>query len=55
MRRPLVPAAAAALALTVPAAAASAPGGITPVAPQAGDSVPAGKRPTFKLNVRGLM
>ena len=41
----------AALALT--ASPAYALNGITPIAPKKGDSVPAGKRPTFKMNVQG--
>jgi hypothetical protein len=36
--------------LTAPAFAA---GGITPISPKRGDAVPAGKRPTFKLRVKG--
>lgn len=51
MRRLIIPAAVAALALF--ASTALAGGGITPVFPKKGDSVPAGKRPTFKLNVHG--
>ena len=51
MRGLTIPAALAALALL--ASSASAGGGITPVSPKQGDSVPAGKRPTFKLNVTG--
>jgi hypothetical protein len=51
MRRLLLPAVLAAVALSAPAALAQ--GGITPVAPKKGDSVPAGKRPTFKMNVSG--
>jgi hypothetical protein len=51
MRRLAIPAALAALALL--ASTAVAAGGITPVSPKKGDSVPAGKRPTFKMNVQG--
>jgi hypothetical protein len=51
MRRLLIPAAVTALALF--ASTALAAGGITPVSPKRGDSVPAGKRPTFKMNVTG--
>jgi hypothetical protein len=51
MRRLAIPAALAALALF--ASSALAVGGITPVSPKKGDSVPVGKRPTFKMNVRG--
>ena len=51
MRRLSIPAALAALALL--ASSAVGAGGITPVSPKKGDSVPAGKRPTFKMNVTG--
>jgi hypothetical protein len=51
IRRLLLPAVLAAVALSAPAALAQ--GGITPVSPKKGDSVPAGKRPTFKMNVSG--
>ena len=51
MRRLIIPAAVA--ALTLFASSAYAAGGITPVSPKKGDSVPAGKRPTFKMNVTG--
>jgi hypothetical protein len=36
--------------LTAPAFAA---GGVTPISPKRGDAIPAGKRPTFKLRVKG--
>ena len=36
-----------------PAAGAATKNGITPVAPKAGKSVPAGKSPKFKMRVRG--
>jgi hypothetical protein len=36
-----------------PAASAATKNGITPLAPKAGKSVPAGERPTFKLRARG--
>ena len=40
--------------LAAPAvASATAKHGITPLAPKAGSSVPAGKSPTFKMRVRG--
>ena len=40
--------------LAVPSAAsATTKNGITPVAPKAGKSVPAGERPTFKMRVKG--
>ena len=51
MRRLTVPAALAALALS--AAPALAKHGVTPISPQAGDSIPAGKRPTFKMKITG--
>jgi hypothetical protein len=51
MRRLLLAAPIAALALL--AAPALGAGGITPIAPQKGDTIPAGKRPTFKLRVHG--
>ncbi|MFL5833837.1 MAG: hypothetical protein ACJ76B_07635 [Solirubrobacterales bacterium] len=40
-------------ALALSASPALAVNGVTPIAPKAGDTVPAGKRPTFKLSVRG--
>ena len=40
------------LALAVPAAAATK-NGITPLAPKAGSSVPAGKSPTFRMRANG--
>jgi hypothetical protein len=36
-----------------PAAVAATKHGITPLAPKAGSSVPAGKSPTFKMRVKG--
>jgi hypothetical protein len=51
MRRVLLPAVLAALALFP--AGVLARGGITPVSPKRGDSIPAGKRPTFKMKVSG--
>jgi hypothetical protein len=40
--------------LALPASASAATkNGITPLAPKAGKSVPAGKRPTFKLRAKG--
>jgi hypothetical protein len=40
--------------LVLPSSAAAATkNGITPLAPKAGKSVPAGKRPTFKLRAQG--
>ena len=45
---------AAALAfLALGAAPALAKNGVTPIAPKAGDTVPAGKSPTFKLRIVG--
>ena len=41
-----------ALVLAVPASAATK-NGITPLAPKAGTSVPAGKSPTFRMRVKG--
>ena len=41
------------LASAVAAPAALGAGGITPLAPLEGDTIPAGKRPTFKLRVKG--
>jgi hypothetical protein len=43
----------AGLLLLPSSAAAATKNGITPLAPKAGKSVPAGKRPTFKLRVKG--
>jgi len=51
MKRLLPAAVVAALALT--ATPALAVNGITPISPKKGDTVPVGKRPTFKMNVRG--
>jgi hypothetical protein len=40
--------------LAIPSAASAATkNGITPLAPKAGSSVPAGKRPTMKMRVKG--
>ena len=36
-----------------PAASAATKNGVTPLAPKAGSSVPAGKSPTFKLRAKG--
>jgi hypothetical protein len=52
MRRSIATATLAALLLLAPAAV-GAKNGITPISPKAGDSVPAGKRPTFKLRYSG--
>ena len=42
------------LALALPATAGAATkNGITPLAPKAGSSVPAGKSPTFRMRVKG--
>ena len=41
------------LLLLPSSAAAATKNGITPLAPKAGKSVPAGKRPTFKLRAKG--
>jgi hypothetical protein len=51
MRRLTATATTAAILLLAPPAIGA--GGITPVSPKQGDSVPAGKRPTFKLRYRG--
>jgi hypothetical protein len=51
MRRLIIPAALAALALS--ASPALAKNGVTPISPKQGDSVPAGKRPTFKMKITG--
>jgi hypothetical protein len=51
MRRLAAAAVLAAAALLAPAALAA--GGITPISPQRGDTVPAGKSATFKLKYRG--
>jgi hypothetical protein len=52
MRRLLATATLATLLLLAPAAV-GAKNGITPISPKKGDSVPAGKRPTFKLRYSG--
>jgi hypothetical protein len=51
MRRLIATAALATLFLFAPAAVGA--GGITPISPKRGDSVPAGKRSTFKLRYKG--
>ena len=51
MRRLIVPAALAALLLS--ASPALATNGVTPVSPKKGDSVPAGRSVTFKMNITG--
>jgi hypothetical protein len=53
MRRLIATAGLAALLMLPPAAAGDTKNGITPTSPKAGDSVPAGKRPTFKLRYSG--
>jgi hypothetical protein len=52
MRRLIATATLATLLLLAPAAV-GAKNGITPISPKAGDSVPAGKRPTFKVRYSG--
>ena len=52
MRRALCVAIATAAVLSCSPSALGA-GGITPIAPQKGDTIPAGKRSTFKLRVHG--
>ena len=52
MRRHIL-AATMAAALGLSAAPALAANGVKPIAPKAGSSVPAGKRPTFKMNITG--
>jgi hypothetical protein len=51
MRRPIATATLATVLLLAPPAVGA--GGITPISPKQGDSVPAGKRPTFKLRYSG--
>jgi hypothetical protein len=51
MRRLILPAALAALLLS--SAPALAKNGVEPVSPKRGDTVPAGKSVTFKMNIRG--
>jgi hypothetical protein len=51
MRRLIAAAATAAVALLAPAALAA--GGITPVSPKRGDTIPAGQAAKFKLDYRG--
>ena len=51
MRRLVIPAVLAALALS--ASPALAKNGVKPISPKAGDSIPVGKRPTFKMNIVG--
>ena len=53
MRRLIATAALATLLLLAATAAGDTKNGITPTSPKAGDSVPAGKRPTFKLRYSG--
>jgi hypothetical protein len=53
MRRLLAMATMAALLLLAPTADGVTKNGLTPLSPKAGDSVPAGKRPTFKLKFKG--
>jgi hypothetical protein len=53
MRRLIAAATMATLLLLAPTAAGVTKNGITPISPKAGDSVPAGKRPTFKLRYSG--
>jgi hypothetical protein len=43
----------AGLLVLPPSASAATKNGITPLAPKAGKSVPAGKRPTFKIRAKG--
>jgi hypothetical protein len=52
MRRLIATATLATILLLAPAAV-GAKNGITPISPKQGDSVPAGKRPTFKLRYSG--
>ncbi len=51
MRRLIAAAALAAIALLAPAALGA--GGITPISPKQGDTVPAGQRATFKMSYSG--
>jgi hypothetical protein len=51
MRRLIATATLATVLLLAPAAVGA--GGITPISPKQGDSVPAGKRPTFKMRYSG--
>jgi hypothetical protein len=53
MRRLIATAGLAVLLLLVPTAAGDTKNGITPTSPKAGESVPAGERPTFKLRYSG--
>ena len=53
MRRLIAIATLASILLLAPAAFGATKNGITPIAPKQGDSVPAGKRPTFKLRYSG--
>jgi hypothetical protein len=53
MRRLIATATLATLLLLVPTAIGVTKNGITPISPKAGDSVPAGKRPTFKVKYSG--
>jgi hypothetical protein len=51
MHRLIIPAALAALLLF--AAPALAKNGVTPISPKQGDTVPAGRAVTFKMNIKG--
>jgi hypothetical protein len=51
VRRLAVPVVLAAFALS--AAPTLAANGVTPISPKRGDSVPVGKRPTFRMSIRG--
>ncbi len=53
MRRLIATATLATLILLAPTAAGVTKNGITPISPKKGDSVPAGKRPTFKMRYSG--
>jgi hypothetical protein len=53
MTRRLVLPVVAATALALLATPAFAANGVTPISPKQGDSVPAAKRPTFKIRVKG--
>src|SRR5215212_8395302 len=51
--RLLLPLAITGLLAAAPAASAATKHGVTPVAPKAGSSVPAGQSPTFKMRIKG--
>jgi hypothetical protein len=53
IRSQVVAGAVLSLSLLVPAGAAQASGGITPLSPKKGATVPVGTSPTFKMRVRG--